>query len=118
MSESLIPGLILVGVFGLAWFLYRWRYKTYKPTKEELVELLAASLENRLYPGAFFRFEGVRYANDPKLEKIREEFYKIVSDKNHIDGMISMHLSAVGKPIPLNNIGRAKIQKLLNNARS
>lgn len=117
MSESLISGLILAGVFGLLWFLYRWRYKTYKPTKEELVELLTAIYENRLYPGALVRFEGVRYADDPRLEKIREEFYKIMSDKTSIktsiDGTFSMHLLAVDKPIPLSNSGKAKVQKLL-----
>lgn len=114
MSESLNFGLIMVGVFGLFWFLHRRWNKTYKPTKEELVELLKASLENRMYPRSLIRFEGVRYTDNPKLKKIHEEFYRIMSDKTSIDGAVSMHLLAMEYPIPLSNTGRTKVQKLLN----
>ncbi len=54
----------------------------------------------------------VRIAYDPRLDTVREKFNQIVDDRENIDGNFSEEDATA-----LNNIGKSKIGKLIEELR-
>ncbi len=54
----------------------------------------------------------VRIAYDPRLDTVREKFNQIVDDRKNIDGNFSEEDATA-----LNNIGKSKIGKLIEELR-
>jgi hypothetical protein len=86
--------------------------RTYRPSPEDVRELLEASIEGRLDLGAFDQFSCVRIAYDPWLDRIRERYNAIVNDEMYVVPGITE-----SNATPLNERGRARVRELINELR-
>ena len=104
---AIVAAVVLIFVV-LQWFSDR----TYKPTAAEVIGILDACRNDKLSLAQFDEFSCVRIAYDSRLDAIREKFNQIVDDPDNIDGEPSSENSTA-----LNDVGKSKISKLIDEVR-
>jgi hypothetical protein len=90
---------------GLQWYSDR----TYRPSVDDVRNVVQASLEGRLGIMAFDEFSCVRIAYDPRLDRLRERYNSVVNDPTFMVGEITE-----SNATPLNDHGRERLRELLN----
>ena len=103
-----IAAAVLVLFAGLN-FLSR---RSYRPSADDVVEILESSVEGRLALGTFDEFYCVPIAYDARLDRVRQAFCSIVDDtSNALDGI--SHENST----PLTEQSKAKIRQLIQEVR-
>jgi len=104
---------VIAGVIAAVFVLFRvlqWHSdRTYRPSGDDVRQILQASLEGRLGLKAFDEFSCVRIAYDRRLDRLRERYNAIVDDPTYMLGEI-----IESNATPLNEHGRARIRELIN----
>ena len=70
----------VAGMWTLFWILQRKSDRTYRPSPDEIRQILQASLEGRLDYKALDEFSCVRIAYDQRLDRLRERYNAILDD--------------------------------------
>ena len=81
--------------------------RTYKPTKEEIKEILNKTIEGKLELYDFDEFSSVKIHYNKKLEEIRMKYIKVVSNKEYNS------INENENPVPLNDKGKIEVKKLI-----
>ncbi len=98
----------IVGLFAFFYFMQRQSDKTYRPSAEDIKNIINASIEGRLSLAAFDEFSCVRIAYDKRLDNIRERYKHIVENREYIEGEFTKDNST-----PLNAQGKEELRKLI-----
>ena len=80
--------------------------RTYKPTKEEIKEILNKTIEGKLELSDFDEFSSVKIHYNKELEEIRLKYNRIVTNKEYNSTNNNTN------PVPLNDKGKIEIKKL------
>ena len=81
--------------------------RTYKPTKEEIIEILNKTIEGKLELFDFDEFSSVKIHYNKELEEIRLKYVKIIANEYYNS------INENENPVPLNDKGKIEIQKLI-----
>ena len=81
--------------------------QTYKPTKEEIKEILSKTIEGKLELYDFDEFSSVKIHYNKELEEIRLKYIQIVSNKEYNSINENENLA------PLNDKWKIEIKKLI-----
>ena len=81
--------------------------RTYKPTKEEIKEILNKTIEGKLELYDFDEFSSVKIHYSKELEEIRLKYVKIIANKEYNS------INDNTNPVPLNDKGKEEIKKLI-----
>ena len=109
MKFALIAIALLGLFFAFFWFLQWLSDRTYKPSRDQIKRIFEATIEGKLSLGAFDEFSCVRIAYDPRLDRLREKYKRIVDDPAHMAGEITWQ-----NITPLNEAGKEKLRELIS----
>jgi hypothetical protein len=106
-------GTAIVGataaILGLFWILQQISDHTYRPSPNDVRQILQASLEGRLDWKALDEFSCVRIAYDRRLDRLRERYNAILDDPASL-----LDKATDSNATPLSEQGLARVGELIN----
>ena len=99
--------LIIIVIVVVFMILQIHSNRTYKPTKEEIKEILNKTIEGELELFDFDEFSSVKIHYNKELEEIRLKYVKILANVDYNS------INDNENPVPLNDNGKIEIQKLI-----
>jgi len=99
----------VAGIWILFWILQRNSDRTYRPSPDELRQILQASLEGRLDYKALDEFSCVRIAYDQRLDRLRERYNAILDDPASFLGE-----AAKSNATPFSEQGAGRVRELIS----
>src|SRR3989442_9035510 len=109
MWVAVAIGGAIAAIFALFWVLQQLSDRTYRPSRDEIRQILQASLEGRLDVKALDEFSCVRIAYDRRLDRLRERYNAILDDPLCLLGEITK-----SNATPLSEQGLARVRELVN----
>ena len=99
---------LVITIIGL-WCLQWWRDATNRLGIASVRKVIQSSIDNTIEQRELDRFLSVRIAYNPELDAIRIKYRQIVNDPANIDRIV-----APERVLPLNEVGREKLEALLD----
>jgi len=109
MSWGIIIIIVFVLLVAIFWALQFISDKNYKPTKQEILDIIQKTIDGNIDLSKFDEFTSVRISYNRQLDAIREKYNTIVDNKEYFsESDITKENVA-----PLNEQGKNKLRILL-----